>query len=96
MLIDRYPCDDMCARVPQMAVRIDPILRRLDALLDDDTLSQAAQADIGQRHPRTRTCGRPSTPAEMLLFTYLQNWSLQETDDQVDQNLIRLRLHPAV
>jgi IS5 family transposase len=92
MLIDRYPTEEIFARVPQMAARIDPILRHLDALLDDDERYQTVRADVGQRHPRTRTCGRPSTPVEpllrMLLLKHLQNWSFQETEDQVDQSLV--------
>jgi IS5 family transposase len=92
MRIDRHPQEDIFERVPQMAARIDPILRRLDALLDDGALYQAVRADFGQRHPRTRTFGRPSTPAEsllrMLLLKHLHTWSFQETEDQVDQNLI--------
>jgi IS5 family transposase len=81
--------------MPQMAARIDPILRRLDALdalLDDDERSQAVRADVGRRRPRMRTFGRPSTPGEtllrMLLLTHLQDWSVQETEHQVDQHRI--------
>jgi hypothetical protein len=51
----------------------------------------AARADVGRRYPRTRTVGRPSTPVEsrlcMLLLTHLQHWSVQDTEDQVDQNM---------
>lgn len=35
MLIDPYPHEDIVARVSQLAARTDPILRRLDRLLDD-------------------------------------------------------------
>jgi hypothetical protein len=74
-----------------MAARIDPILCRLDALLDNDDLSQAGCADVDCRHLRTRIV--PSTPAAsrlcMLLRTHLQHWSVQEMEDQVDQSLVQ-------
>jgi IS5 family transposase len=92
MLIDQYPHEDIFARVPQMTARIDPILRQLDGLLEDDALYQAVRADFGRRHRRTLTFGRPSTPAEallrMLLLKHLFGWSFQETEDQVDQSLV--------
>jgi IS5 family transposase len=40
MLIDRYSKEDIFTRVPRMAGRIDPVLRHLDQLLDDDELYQ--------------------------------------------------------
>src|SRR5581483_9831503 len=92
MVIDQDPHEDIFARVPQMAGRIDPILRQLDQLLDDDSLYQAVRADFGLRHGRTLSLGRPSTPVEallrMLLLKHLHGWSFQETEDQVDQNVI--------
>ncbi|HEY1348280.1 MAG TPA: transposase [Ktedonobacteraceae bacterium] len=92
MLIDRHPQEEIFERVPQMAARIDPALRRLDALLDDDEWYQAVRADLCRRHPRTLTVGRPSTPAEallrMLLLKHAHGWSFQETEDQVDQSLV--------
>ena len=36
MLIDCSPKEDICARVPKMTERIDPVLQQLDPLLDDD------------------------------------------------------------
>ena len=47
MLLDQYIREDVCARVPELAAEIDPILQRLDGLLDDDTLSQRARTDFG-------------------------------------------------
>ena len=92
MLRDQYPYEDIFARVPQMAARVDPALRRLDEVLDDDALYQAVRADFAQRAPRTATFGRPSTPAEalvrMLLLKHLHGWSFQETEDYVDQNVV--------
>jgi hypothetical protein len=33
MLVDRYQAEDVFARVPQMAQRIDPVLKELDQRL---------------------------------------------------------------
>lgn len=92
MLIDRYQAEDVFARVPQMAQRIDPILKELDQLLDDDTLYQQIRGDFGKRYRLTLVHGRHSTPVEvilrMLIVKHLHAWSYQEPEEQVDQNLI--------
>jgi IS5 family transposase len=92
MVVDRYQKEDIFARVPQMAARIDPVLKELDQLLDDDELYQAVRADFGQRYRRTLTFGRPSTPVEvllrMLLLKHLYGWSYQETEDRGDESLV--------
>ena len=92
MLVDRYESEDVFARVPQMAQRIDPVLKQLDRLLEDDELYQQIRADFGQRYRFTLVHGRHSTPVEvllrMLILKHLYQWSYQETEEQVDQNLI--------
>ncbi|TMD51223.1 MAG: ISNCY family transposase [Chloroflexi bacterium] len=92
MLVDRYESEDVFARVPQMAQRIDPVLKQLDRLLEDDELYQQIRADFGQRYRFTLAHGRHSTPVEvllrMLILKHLYQWSYQETEEQVDQNLI--------
>ncbi len=92
MLVDRYQAEDVFARVPQMAERIDPVLKELDQLLDDDALYRQVRADFGKRHQYTLVHGRHSTPVEvllrMLIVKHLHQWSYQETEEQVDQNLI--------
>jgi hypothetical protein len=74
-----------------MAQHIDPALRRLDQVLDDDKRSRTVRADFRQRRPRTLTRGRPSTPAgvllRMLVLKHAHGWSFQETKDQMDQSL---------
>jgi transposase, IS5 family len=92
MLIDRYPVEDIFARVPQMIARIDPVLKQLDRLLDDDALYQRVRDDFSKRHRQTLVHGRHSSPVEVLLrlvlLKHLYQWSYQQTEDQVDQNLI--------
>ncbi len=92
MLVDRYEAEDVFSRVPRMAERIDPVLSRLDQLLDDDELYQQVRSDFGKRYRYTLVHGRHSTPVEVLLrlliCKHLHQWSYQETEEQVDQNLI--------
>jgi IS5 family transposase len=92
MLRDRYATEDIFARVPRMAGRIDPVLKALDTLLDDDELYQQVRADFGKRYRHTLVHGRCSTPVEVLLrlliCKHLHGWSYQETEDEVDQNLV--------
>src|SRR6266702_1085271 len=92
MLVDRYQGEDVFARVPQMVERIDPVLKELDQVLDDDVLYRQVRADFGKRHHWTLVHGRHSTPVEvllrMLIVKHLHQWSYQETEEQVDQNLI--------
>ncbi len=92
MLVDRYQAEDVFARVPRMAQRIDPVLKELDQLLVDDQLYQHVRADFGTRYRYTLVHGRHSTPVEvilrLLIVKHLHQWSYQETEEQVDQNLI--------
>ncbi len=92
MLIDRYPKEDIFARVPKMTQRIDPVLRQLDPLLDDDEVYQQVRHDFGKRYRQTLVHGRHSTPVEvllrMLLLKHLYGWSYQETEDRVDESLV--------
>jgi IS5 family transposase len=83
MLVDRYEPEDVFARVPQMAARIDAVLSRLDQLLDDDALYQQVRADFGKRYRYTLVHGRHSTPVEvllrMLICKHLHQWSRSGT-----------------
>ncbi len=92
MLVDRYEAEDVFSRMPRMAERIDGVLSKLDQLLDDDEVYQQVRADFGKRHRFTLVHGRHSTPVEVLLRLLickrLHQWSYQETEEQVDQNLI--------
>ena len=67
MLRDRYEPLNLFALVPTLGMALEPVLARLDSLLDDDTLFQAVKADLARRRPRTRIDGRPSTPGEVIL-----------------------------
>lgn len=92
MLIDRYPVEDVFARVPELAQQTDPELQQLDRLLDDDGLYAQMRADLGRRYPQTLCHGRHSTPAEallpLLLVKHLYNWSYGETERRVADSLV--------
>ncbi len=66
MLIDRYPPEDVFARVPELADQTDPVLVQLDRLLDDDALYQQVRHDLAQRYRLTPVHGRHSTPAAVF------------------------------
>src|SRR5512135_937331 len=92
MLVDRYGAEDVFARVPQAAARLDPVLKALDGLLDDDQLYQQVRADLGKRYRFTLVHGRHSTPVEvilrMLLCKHLYQWSFKETEERVKDSLV--------
>ncbi|MBO0783387.1 MAG: ISNCY family transposase [Ktedonobacteraceae bacterium] len=92
MLIDQYAREDVFARVPELAAEIDPVLRHLDSLLDDDRLYQQVRADFGKRYRSTLVHGRHSTPVEvllrMLILKHLYQWRDIETEGRVADSLV--------
>ena len=68
MLIDKYPSEDVFARVPEVAAQTDPVLKQLDRLLDDDQLYRASCVlSLPKRYKWTLVHGRHSTPVEVRL-----------------------------
>jgi hypothetical protein len=53
----------------------DPVLRRIDAELEDEGLLDVMVEALGRRHPLSQRRGRPGTPAtvvlRMLVLTHL-------------------------
>ena len=92
MLVDRYPAEDVFARVPELANQTDPVLVHLDSLLSDDRLYQQVRGDLARRYPLTRVHGRHSTPAEVILrllvVQHLYAWSYAQTVDRVADSLV--------
>lgn len=92
MLVDRYPSEDIFARVPELAAQTDPVLQQLDRLLDDDALYMLVRADLARRYPRTLCHGRHSTPGEVILrlvlVKHLYNWSYREAEQRVADSLV--------
>jgi IS5 family transposase len=103
MLVDRYPVEEVFARVPELAARADPVLRQLERLLEDEPLFALVRADLARRYPKTASRGRHSTPVEVILrllvVQHLDNWSLRETEERVADSLVlgwccRVYCHP--
>src|SRR5262245_19345772 len=92
MLRDRYDPMNLFDLVPALSMDLDPVLTRLDQLLDDDSLFQALKADLSKRHPWTLVDGRPSTPVEvierMLIVKHLYDWSYEHTEQWVADSLV--------
>lgn len=92
MLVDKYPAEDVFARVPELAEQTDPLLKQLDTLLDDDELYLTVRTDLGRRYKQTLVHGRHSTPVEvilrLLLVKHLYQWSYQETLERVGDSLV--------
>lgn len=92
MLRDRYAPQDLCALVPGAGLALDPVLARLDTLLDDDDLYQRVRADLAVRRPQTTRRGRHSTPVEVILrllvVKRLYGWSYEETERFVADSLV--------
>src|SRR3989449_929025 len=56
---------------------LDPALRRIDGLLDDEALVDAVWRALRRRYPQSARRGRPATPAQGVLrllgLKHLQN-----------------------
>ncbi|HEV2122313.1 MAG TPA: ISNCY family transposase [Chloroflexota bacterium] len=92
MVRDRYAPLNLFEVVAALGMEVDPVLMRLDSLLDEDTLFQAVKVDLACRFPRTVIDGRPSTPVEvvlrMLVVKHLYGWSYAQTEHWVSDSLI--------
>jgi Transposase domain (DUF772) len=92
MLRDRYTPVDLVTLVPALGLAFEPVLARLDVLLEDDALFRAVRDDLARRRPRTLETGRPSTPVEvlvrLLIVKRLYGWSYAETEHFVSDSLI--------
>lgn len=71
---------------------LDEPLRRLDALLEDETLVGTVLQRQAQRWPQSRWRGRPGTPADvalrLLALQRLKGWSFEETEHEVRGSLV--------
>jgi transposase, IS5 family len=67
-------------------------MRQVDALLADRELVQIVYEALARRWPKSRTRGRPATPAEvvlrLLLLKHLRNWSYRVLEREVRANLV--------
>ena len=92
MLIDKHEADNILERIPGLIIKMSPELATIDKVLDDDELFGMIRNDLAQRHPKTLTAGRKSTPVEvilrMLTIKHLYNLSYEQTEVQVADSLV--------
>ena len=62
MLVDRYEADKFFDEILKMTTEIEPILLKIDEVLDDEELYQLIRKDMGKRYKKTTQTGRNSTP----------------------------------
>jgi hypothetical protein len=87
MLIDRYEPEAVFARVPELAEQTDPVLKRLDRLLEDDQLSAQVRGDRARRS-RLRT--RRRVLQQIQRVRRLQGADAQERQQALYQRLLEV------
>jgi IS5 family transposase len=69
-----------------------PWMRRTDELIEDEQLLHIVQEALSKRCKKSKTRGRPGTPAEvvlrMMLLKHMRNWSYEELAQEVRANLV--------
>ena len=67
-------------------------MRYADEVLEDESLRSTVYEALARRSPRSKTFGRPGTPAEvvlrMLLLKHVRDWSYQILVREVRANLV--------
>lgn len=70
----------------------EPWMRHADEALNDDQLLEIIQAELSRRCKKSKTRGRPSTPAEVvlriLLLKHMRGWSYEDVKREVRANLV--------
>ena len=71
-------------------------MRESDRVLDDEPWVALVYEALSQRHPRSRTRGRPGIPAEVVLrllaLKHIFDWSLDDVDREVQASLLYRQL----
>jgi transposase, IS5 family len=92
MLQDRYDIDKFFEDILKLTNQMDPVLAKIDQLLDDEALYQLIRNDLAKRYPMTEQTGRNSTPVEvilrMLAVKRLYGLSYERTEYQVRDSLV--------
>lgn len=67
-------------------------MRQADQILEDDSLVEIVQAALSKRCRKSKTRGRPGTPADvilrLLILKHIRDWSFEETAREVRANLV--------
>ena len=92
MLRERYPVDKLFEEIAMHFPKMDPVLAKIDAYLEDEELYQLIKGDLSQRCPKSLKTGRNSTPVEvalrMLVVKRLYQYSYAETERYVSDSLV--------
>lgn len=92
MLRERYARRNLFEEIEGISLEMEPVLRQLDKLLDDDRLFATVKSDLGRRYAQTLVTGRRSTPVEvvlrMLVVKHLYGWSYAQTEQWVSDSLV--------
>lgn len=74
---------------------MDPVLKRIDDVLDDEHLVDHVFAALSKRREHSARTGRPSTPAEvvlrLLVLKHLRSWSYEQLQWEVTGNFVYRR-----
>jgi IS5 family transposase len=67
-------------------------MQHVDEVLADEQIVAAVYEALAKRHPKSRSRGRPGTPAEtvlrLLILKHLRNWSYEVLEREVRANLV--------
>ena len=70
----------------------EPWMRQADQVLEDDALLTLVQQELSKRCKKSKTRGRPSTPADVVLrlalLKHMRNWSFAVLAREVRANLV--------
>jgi transposase, IS5 family len=67
MLRDKHAIDKIFENILPLVPKMDPILAKIDQILEDDSLFRLIRDDLGRRYRWTLITGRNSTPVEVIL-----------------------------
>lgn len=83
------------ATLPQPEALMDPVVRRMDLLLEDESLVDEVMAVLRRRHAQSSRRGRYGTPAEvvlrMLVLKHVRQWSYEALCREVAGSLVYRR-----
>src|ERR1700690_3060290 len=81
--------------IPRPEELMDPVLKQLDGVLDDEVLVDRVFDALSKRRGASSRTGRPSTPAEVVLrvlvLKHLRSWSYEQLQWEVTGNFVYRR-----
>ena len=81
--------------IPRPETLMDPVLKRIDEVLDDESLVDNVFSVLSKRREASARTGRPSTPAEvvlrLLVLKHLRDWSYEQLQWEVTGNYVYRR-----